>query len=125
MTGGRGLNAYFFQRCHSLLCLHVEQKLNLALPIERSPRTKFVWEDEASPFFDARGLSFSSRLLLLQTYFTCIHDQRDSHQLLSIANFYAVTDVQQFTPTRGVRVWERINQGAAHFRWIRKSTCRR
>jgi hypothetical protein len=75
------------------------------------------------------GLSFTSRLLLLQTYLavsTAFCIMRGSTRVLPIADFYAATDVQLFAPARAARAgagwtqapvsaWPRVIQNAIWF----------
>ncbi|KAH9016322.1 hypothetical protein EDB84DRAFT_1581964 [Lactarius hengduanensis] len=80
-TSNRGMNADFFNPPH------------LFLP-------KLILKEESSGS-STPGISFASRLLLLQTYFavSAAWYVRRGCLALPIADFYAATDAQLFAPT--------------------------
>ena len=82
---------------------------------------KIVLQDISSSSSDAPGLSFASRLLLLQTYLSvsaALYITRGKHAL-PIAEFYAATDAAQLSfsaaPAGASSGWTRVIQSAVQF----------
>jgi hypothetical protein len=125
-TAGRVFNADFFMYAPFLCSLFERGKLPHSAHLVTSAPFLVLNEEESS---SVSGLSFASRLLLLQTYLAVSaawYIMRGNHHALPIAEFYAATDAQLLAPARvgGAsagwtqapgNAWPRVIQSAVRF----------